>query len=277
VTARAILGVPTKKRYHWPFLLRSLFIKTSRAAPSAKSHAAIAAKPTSMLEFFDTFDWQHSVLLGGAIIGGVLVGVGILMESEKWSLAAILVLIGITVEPIFTIGLFVYDEGLSRAQQSTIESQNAQIISLRTQSAPRSLKKEQFDAIQTLKGRVTAVNLAVEDDTECQIFASHLAAALMDAGIAVREYDLPQGIRGSGGLMVYDEHIFSEGSVGAFIFNALNNAKVAMAGMSSRLPDALVMPRNVPAILVYEKPSAPYISPPYLGSPAGQAAPAPAK
>jgi hypothetical protein len=94
-----------------------------------------------MFAFFNAFDWQHSVLLGGAIIGGVLVGVGILMESEKWSLAAILVLIGITLEPIFTIGLFVYDESLSRSQQSTIELQNSEIIALETQLAPASLQK----------------------------------------------------------------------------------------------------------------------------------------
>jgi hypothetical protein len=100
-----------------------------------------------MFAFFNIFDWQHSLLLGGAIVGGVLVGVGILMESEKWSLAAILVLTGIVIEPIFTIGLFIYDESLSRAQQSTIESQNAQIIALETRLAPRVISQEQRDRI----------------------------------------------------------------------------------------------------------------------------------
>jgi hypothetical protein len=91
-----------------------------------------------MFAFFSAFDWQHSVLLGGAIIGGILVGVGILMESEKWSLAAILVLIGIAMEPLFTIGLFLYDESLGRSQQSTIEAQNKEIISLQKRLLPRS-------------------------------------------------------------------------------------------------------------------------------------------
>jgi len=97
--------------------------------------------------FFWAFDWQHSALLGGAIIGGILVGVGILMESEKWSLAAILVLIGIILEPIFTIGLFLYDEYLARGQESIIRTQNDKIISLETKLAPRVLSGVQLEAL----------------------------------------------------------------------------------------------------------------------------------
>jgi hypothetical protein len=77
--------------------------------------------------------------------------------------------------------------------------------------------------------------------------------------------------------MIYDQHIFSDSSVGGVIFETLSNAKVAVIAKSSRLPDALVMPRDVPAILVYEKPSAPYISPPYFGAPADQTNPTSAK
>jgi hypothetical protein len=95
--------------------------------------------------FFSSFDWQHSLLLGGAIFGGVIVGIGILMESEKWSLAAILVLTGVVIEPIFTIGLFIYDEHLSRGQ-------NEQIISLEKRLAARSLTDAQVvDIIEQLK------------------------------------------------------------------------------------------------------------------------------
>jgi hypothetical protein len=94
---------------------------------------------------FSSFDWQHSALLGGAIFGGIIVGIGILMESEKWSLAAILVLTGVVIEPIFTIGLFIYDEHLSRGQ-------NEQIILLEKRLAARSLTNAQVaDIIEQLK------------------------------------------------------------------------------------------------------------------------------
>jgi hypothetical protein len=157
------------------------------------------------------------------------------------------------------------------------EQLKADNLRLQNQLAPRSLSKEQFDEIQTLKGRAAAINLVVESDSECEIFAAHLATALMNAGITIRRYSLPPDMHGSGGLLIYDQNIFSDNSVGSLIFETLSNAKVAVLGKSSRLPDALVMPRDVPAILVYGKPSAPYISPPYFGPPADQANPTSAK
>jgi hypothetical protein len=66
------------------------------------------------------YDWQHFVLLGGAIFGGVLVGIGILKDSKIWTVGALFVLIGVVIEPIFTIWLFLYDESISRAQQQQI-------------------------------------------------------------------------------------------------------------------------------------------------------------
>jgi hypothetical protein len=90
-------------------------------------------RPITMGAFFEMFDWQHSVLLGGAVVGGVLVGIGILMESERWSTASILVLIGVTLEPIFTIGLFMYDESLGREQNTVIREQRDKIIALEKQ------------------------------------------------------------------------------------------------------------------------------------------------
>jgi hypothetical protein len=150
-------------------------------------------------------------------------------------------------------------------------------LRLQTQLAPRSLTKEQYDAIQTLKGRVAAINLAVEVDSECQAFASILAVALMNAGIKVLGYSLPLDMRGNSGLVVYDQN-FSEGSAGKAISDTIANAGLGLHMQIGRLPDALDMPRDVPAILVYEKL---YIIPgavgPYLGEPADQAEPAPAK
>jgi hypothetical protein len=81
-------------------------------------------------------------------------------------------------------------------------------LRLQAQLAPRSLTKEQFDEIQSLKGKISAVNLAVEDDVECSMFSGLLAGALQHAGIAVLLYNLPHGFRGNVGLMLYDQHAF---------------------------------------------------------------------
>jgi hypothetical protein len=81
--------------------------------------------------------WPHFILLGGAIIGGSAVGFGIIMESEKWSLATIVVVIGVVTEAIFTILLFLFDEGISSAQKSTIEAQRSKIIVLEKIIVPR--------------------------------------------------------------------------------------------------------------------------------------------
>lgn len=70
-------------------------------------------------------------------------------------------------------------------------------LRLQTQLAPRSLSKEQFDEIQTLKGKIPKVNLAVEDDLESNMFAGLLAVALQKADIIVHQYNLPPGFRGN--------------------------------------------------------------------------------
>jgi hypothetical protein len=64
--------------------------------------------------------WSHFILIGLTVLGGVAVGVGIIMESEKWSVATVLVVIGVATEAIFTIILFRFDEGISLEQQAKI-------------------------------------------------------------------------------------------------------------------------------------------------------------
>jgi hypothetical protein len=84
-------------------------------------------------------DPVHAALLGGAIVASFIVAVGIVMESHKfWALATLLVLGGVSAEAVLTISLFMYDEGISREQQSTIEAQNREIIALQKKIASRS-------------------------------------------------------------------------------------------------------------------------------------------
>ena len=66
-------------------------------------------------------DTLRSALLFGAVLGGILVGVGILWEAKKLDAATATVFVGIVIEAICTIFLFVTDERISRQQQSQIE------------------------------------------------------------------------------------------------------------------------------------------------------------
>jgi hypothetical protein len=67
----------------------------------------------------------HIVLLGGAIAAEFAVAIGIVLETPKektlreW-IGMILVLGGVSVGALFTISLFIFDEGISTAQQSKI-------------------------------------------------------------------------------------------------------------------------------------------------------------
>jgi hypothetical protein len=141
-------------------------------------------------------------------------------------------------------------------------------LRLQTQLAPRSLSKEQFDEIQTLKGRIAAVNIAVEDDVECSLFAAMLGVAIQHAGVIVRQYNLPVGFRGSG-LVIYDRHAFEnpngEPTNGEPISGVFKKAGLLVVATIARLPDALNMPADVPAVYVLGRPSLPFVTPPYFG------------
>jgi hypothetical protein len=145
-------------------------------------------------------------------------------------------------------------------------------LRLQTQLAPRSLSKEQFDEIQTLKGHLTAVNIAVEDDVECNMFAALLGTAIQKAGVIVRQYNLPAGFRGNSGLMLYDQHAFEnpggEPTNGEPLSGVLKRANLFVGAMLARLPDGFPMPVDTPAIFVVERPSLPYVTAPYFGPPA---------
>ena len=55
----------------------------------------------------------------------------------------------------------------------------------------RSLKKEEFDALQQLKGKITKVNIMKERSVEAAIFADQIIVALTQAGLDVKVYFAP--------------------------------------------------------------------------------------
>jgi uncharacterized membrane protein len=96
--------------------------------------------------------WPHLVLLAVSVLAGAGVGLGIIFEAPEYSsgthrIAQRLVIAGVILESICTVSLFVFDEGISNAQQAKLieraETERAMIEQLK----PRTLKPEQHDAL----------------------------------------------------------------------------------------------------------------------------------
>jgi hypothetical protein len=143
-------------------------------------------KPIDMDALLAVFsDWPHLMLLGGATLGGVLVGVGILKESETWNTAVILVLIGVIIEPIFTLWLFGYDENISRAQEAKIGRQNEEIIALIRNGAPRSIDISAFSKRLVSAPPARAEIRYVVACADCESLSFWLSDALKKANWSV--------------------------------------------------------------------------------------------
>jgi hypothetical protein len=122
--------------------------------------------------------WPHLTLLSLAVLASIAVGAGIIFERPKYSIgthrvAFWLVVVGIAIEAICTIFLFVFDEGISDAQQS-------KIIALEVQIAPRRISPEACVAIASslasLSGNVKVESYAA--DLEGGILAWQVANCL---------------------------------------------------------------------------------------------------
>jgi hypothetical protein len=99
--------------------------------------------------------WPHLVLVPLSAIAGIAVGAGIIFERSKYSekvqlIAFWLVVLGVAIESVCTIGLFVVDERISGAQQSKIGAQNREIIELEKRIAPREINKDERAIIADL-------------------------------------------------------------------------------------------------------------------------------
>ncbi len=139
----------------------------------------------TILSAFEAMDWVHALLIGGCVLGGVFVGVGIIKEAEKWSFPVLLVLIGVIIEAVFTIALFVYDENITHEQQSIILAQNDKIIALEKRLAPRVISDAQKPGlIAKLKlfGSTRFDGAMASSDGEQAEFWSQLEPILVAAG-----------------------------------------------------------------------------------------------
>ena len=121
----------------------------------------------------------HVYLLGGDLLATIAVGVGILWEAEaitvSHKLAGRLVLWGVVLETVCSIALFAFDEGISGAQQSTIEAQKSEIITLDT-------KLVQADANLLNEQRVTARERMRLDRVERAVLPRSSVRRLVEVG-----------------------------------------------------------------------------------------------
>jgi hypothetical protein len=117
-------------------------------------------------------DALRSALLYGAVLGGILVGAGIVWEAKKLDVATAIVVVGVVLEAVCTIWLFVTDESISRAQQSRIE----QLL------AHRTLSPEQRKRIAALAQFPAGSFITVMADAESWDFVMEIGTTLQALG-----------------------------------------------------------------------------------------------
>lgn len=135
---------------------------------------------------FDSFA-THAWLVGIIAIAEISLGVGIWLESPKnktcreW-FGVVLVLGGCVISVFATVGLLIFDEGISRQQQS-------KIIELETRIAPRKLSAKQqskiADAIRPFGKKL--FDLGITPGAEV-LFLYQIKEALEAGGWEVRNF-----------------------------------------------------------------------------------------
>jgi hypothetical protein len=133
--------------------------------------------------------WPHVILLSVSVLASFAVGAGIILESPEYPslhrIATRLVIVGVVVEAACTIFLFVFDEGISNAQQE-------KIITLEKRLAARSLADEQISSIADRLKQFSGQEFDIVTywkNPESLGLANRLYDALLKAGW---KYDKPQ-------------------------------------------------------------------------------------
>jgi hypothetical protein len=196
-------------------------------------------------------DRTHWILLAGAIAAEFAVAAGIVLESPKekgWRewLGLVLVFGGVVVSAVFTISLFMFDEGISRGQKD-------KIITLETRLAPRVLTKEQVDAILTLRGNVRAVSVLSSPDIEPTMFSAQLQEILFEAGVAPNPIPAPPGTRWVGmWICLPNNETTKENPLWKVFFAiGLNPTSCSLDDPTLSIPRGV--PRDIPLVIVGER------------------------
>jgi len=90
-----------------------------------------------------------------------------------------------------------------RIIKDDLEKQKKELTAEIAKRRARTLTKEQFNALQALKGKVTNINVMYENAVEPSLFASQIINALMDAGVHVAMYPPPPGMAWTGNMFYW--------------------------------------------------------------------------
>jgi hypothetical protein len=121
----------------------------------------------------------------------------------------------------------------------------------------RSLTKEQFDALQELKGKISKVNVRWERNTEVTIFGHQIVNALMQAGLDPKIYFAPADNIGTG-IIIWSAKSDGDPLMDTFTKAGLLPFWSNIAAMA--YPD---VPRDAPLIEIGER--FPEMKTPYFG------------
>jgi hypothetical protein len=115
----------------------------------------------------------------------------------------------------------------------------------------RTLSKPQWDLIQTLHGRVKAVNIAWEQGVEPSLYASQFTSAFSNAGIAVHVYFPAPGAAWTGALLGVLDMKHAESDP---LYSVLNRIVGPMSTFDLRTVDMIPgVPKDVPLFCVGER------------------------
>lgn len=130
-------------------------------------------------------------------------------------------------------------EAASEANERAAKTDLAR-AELEKQLAPRMLNEEQWDLIQSLRGKFETINIAFETDAESWWFATELQKAFMFAGIVSAMFSRDPAVH-SFSIMIFEPHGF-DGSLPRTIgplsevFSARHQLPYGSAAVISGLP-----------------------------------------
>ena len=155
--------------------------------------------------------------------------------------------------------------------QADVEREKSERLKMELALKPRSLTKEQYEAMQSLRGLYTAINVGYETDGEPSFFAMNVAVALGNAGI--KSYLCPRGASTHGGTTsLYDKRAFDSSmgppTMGHPLIDVLMRSGIMRAQIvAARLPgDMAGCDEDVPMIIIGGgdrglPPERPYLAP----------------
>jgi hypothetical protein len=195
------------------------------------------------------------------IVSATAVTAGVYWEKEEfppfirhfgwnvlvWSLGA---------EIVLTIAVFVIDGTISIRQQS-------KIIALEIDAAPRSITKEQYETIMTLKGKVPAINVMAPPTGEPALFAMLIEQVFWRADIKYDIYFPPNGYQ-SGGNSLCLPKVDGGASIEAPLFKVFFAAKMVIAGCAIEYLPFVNLDKSKPLLVIGERIEFRWTSPPYL-------------